>query len=122
MFTANLRKSALSCPGNLKHVVTPDMVICGIHKIVISNCFRGFISVLVFRILFEGKLEFSRHKKVLRNTFKAFLLLFLITHRDQMIQITISGRRKLQCAETDVVQSFIVNAESFVGVFDQLVN
>merc|ERR1719308_823428 len=26
MFTASFLKSALSCPGNLKHVVTPDMV------------------------------------------------------------------------------------------------
>lgn len=28
ILTASLRRSALSCPGNLRHVVTPDIVTC----------------------------------------------------------------------------------------------
>ena len=42
--------------------------------------------------------------------------------RDKMVQISICWGRQFECAETDVVQGFIVNAVSFVGVFYKLVN
>ena len=42
--------------------------------------------------------------------------------RHQMIQITISGRGQFQSSEANIVQSFIVDAEGFVSIFDQLVN
>ena len=40
----------------------------------------------------------------------------------QMIQVTIVGVLELQGAEADVVKSFVINAEGFVSVFNQLVN
>ena len=39
-----------------------------------------------------------------------------------MVEITVRRRRQLECPETDVVQSFVVNAECLVGVLDQLVH
>ena len=39
MFTANLRRSALSCPGKRKHVVTPDMVTCA--NIIVTHATRA---------------------------------------------------------------------------------
>jgi hypothetical protein len=41
---------------------------------------------------------------------------------DKMVQVTIGGCGELECAEADVVQGLIVNAEGLVGVFDQLVD
>ena len=41
---------------------------------------------------------------------------------DQMVQISIGGSGELECAEADVIQSFVVNAEGLVGVLDQLVD
>ena len=41
---------------------------------------------------------------------------------NQMVQISVGGSGELECAEADVVQSFVVNAEGLVGVFNQLVD
>ena len=39
-----------------------------------------------------------------------------------MVQVAVGGRRQLQRAETDVVQSLVVDAVGLVGVLDQLVD
>ena len=39
-----------------------------------------------------------------------------------MIEITVGWGCQFQCAETDIVESFVVNTEGFIGIFDQLVN
>ena len=39
-----------------------------------------------------------------------------------MIQIAISGGRKLESAEADFVEGLVINAERLIRVFDQLVN
>ena len=39
-----------------------------------------------------------------------------------MIQIAVGGGGKLESTETDVVEGFVVNAVSLVGVFDQLMD
>ena len=41
---------------------------------------------------------------------------------DQMVEISIGGSSELKGTEADVVESFIVNAESLVCVFYKLVN
>ena len=41
---------------------------------------------------------------------------------DKMIQITISGSGQFQGLETNVIESFIVDTESFIGVFYKLVD
>lgn len=44
ILTASFRKSAFSCPGNLKHVVTPDMV-------ADKRWFRSpYVGVFIFRV------------------------------------------------------------------------
>jgi len=42
--------------------------------------------------------------------------------RDQMVQISVSGGGQLQSSEADVVQGFVVNNHTFVGVFNQLMD
>ena len=42
--------------------------------------------------------------------------------RHKVVQVAISRGGELQGAEANVVQSFIVNAKSFVGVLDELMN
>ena len=39
-----------------------------------------------------------------------------------MVEITIGWSGQLQSTEANVIQSFIVNAKCFIGVFHQLVN
>jgi hypothetical protein len=39
-----------------------------------------------------------------------------------MVQVTVCGCGQLQRAETDIVESLVVDAERFIGVFNQLVN
>lgn len=39
-----------------------------------------------------------------------------------MIQIAIGGRGQLEGAEADIVKGFVVNTESFVRIFDKLVD
>ena len=39
-----------------------------------------------------------------------------------MVEITVRGRGQLQCTETDIVQSFIIDAEGLVGVLNQLMD
>ena len=39
-----------------------------------------------------------------------------------MVEITVRRRRQLECPETDVVQSFVVNAECLVRVLNELVD
>lgn len=39
-----------------------------------------------------------------------------------MIQVSISRRSQLQSSETDVIESFIVNAEGLIRIFHQLVD
>jgi len=41
---------------------------------------------------------------------------------DQMVQVSISGSGQLEGSEADIIQSFIVNAEGFISIFDQLMN
>lgn len=41
---------------------------------------------------------------------------------DQMVEVTISGRRQLQGSEADVVQCFVVDAVGFVCVLHELVD
>ena len=42
--------------------------------------------------------------------------------RDKVVEVTIGGRSELQCAEADVVESLIVNAECLVRILDQLMH
>ena len=42
--------------------------------------------------------------------------------RNKMVQISICRGGQFQGTETNVIESFVVNAESFVSVFYQLVN
>jgi hypothetical protein len=42
--------------------------------------------------------------------------------RNQMVQVSIGGSGQLQGPEADVIESFIVDAESFIRVFNQLMN
>lgn len=39
-----------------------------------------------------------------------------------MIQVAVSGCRQLQCPEANVIEGFVVDTESFIGVLDKLVN
>ena len=39
-----------------------------------------------------------------------------------MVQVTVGGRGQLQSTEADIVQSLVVDAVGFVGVFDQLMD
>ena len=39
-----------------------------------------------------------------------------------MVQVTVGGRGKLESPEADVVEGLVINAESFVRVFDQLMD
>jgi hypothetical protein len=39
-----------------------------------------------------------------------------------MVQVTISGSSELQGLEANLIKSFIVNAESLIGIFDELVH
>lgn len=41
---------------------------------------------------------------------------------DKMVQVTILGCVELQCAEADVVESFVVDTECLIGVLDKLVD
>ena len=41
---------------------------------------------------------------------------------DQMVEVSVRWRRQLECAEADVVQSLVVDAECFVCVLDELVD
>ena len=42
--------------------------------------------------------------------------------RDKVVQVSISWCGELQSSEADIVQSFIVDAVRFIGVFNQLMN
>ena len=42
--------------------------------------------------------------------------------RHKVVEIAVGGRRQLECAEADVIQSLVVDAVSLVGVLNQLVN
>lgn len=39
-----------------------------------------------------------------------------------MVQVTVVGSRQLQGAEANIIQSLVVNAESLIRVFNQLVD
>ena len=41
---------------------------------------------------------------------------------DQVVQVTVGGGSKFQGSEADVVQGFVVDDHTFVGVFDQLMD
>ena len=42
--------------------------------------------------------------------------------RNEVVQISVSGRGKLQYAEANVIESLVVDAKSLVGVLDQLMH
>ena len=42
--------------------------------------------------------------------------------RDEVVEVSVGRSGQLECAETDVVQSLVVNAVSFVRVLNQLMN
>jgi hypothetical protein len=42
--------------------------------------------------------------------------------RDKMVEVTVCWCGELESSEADVVESFVVNDEGFVRVFDELVN
>lgn len=42
--------------------------------------------------------------------------------RDEVVQVAVSGGGQLEGAEADVVEGFVVDAEGFVRVFDELVH
>lgn len=42
--------------------------------------------------------------------------------RHQVVQVTIGGGGQFQSSETDIVQSLVINAHDFVGVFDKLMH
>ena len=39
-----------------------------------------------------------------------------------MVQVSVCGRGQFEGTEADVVESFVINAEGLIGVFDQLVD
>ena len=39
-----------------------------------------------------------------------------------MVEISVGRNVELECSEADIVEGFVVDAESFVRVFDQLVD
>lgn len=41
---------------------------------------------------------------------------------NKMVEIAVRRRRELECPEADIVQSFIINAECFIGILHQLVD
>jgi hypothetical protein len=41
---------------------------------------------------------------------------------DQMVQVSVSWGGEFQSSEANIVQSFVINTVSFIGVFDQLVD
>jgi hypothetical protein len=43
-------------------------------------------------------------------------------NRDEVVQIAISGGRKLESAEADFVERLVINAESLIRVFNELVD
>ena len=42
--------------------------------------------------------------------------------RHKVVEVTVRRSLQLESAEADVVESFVVNAEAFVGVLNKLVN
>lgn len=56
------------------------------------------------------------------SSYSTYIIVPVKTYRNQVIQIAISGWRKPQSPEADVVESFVVDAESFVGVLYELVH
>lgn len=38
-----------------------------------------------------------------------------------MVQVTVCGSSQLQGPETNLIESFVINAESLIGIFDELV-
>ena len=42
--------------------------------------------------------------------------------RHKMVEITVCWRRQLECSETDIVQSLVVNTECLVCVFNKLMD
>ena len=42
--------------------------------------------------------------------------------RDKMVQVAICGCCQLECAEADVIEGFVVNAEGLISVLNQLVD
>ena len=43
-------------------------------------------------------------------------------NRDEVVEVAVGRRRQFQCAETDVVQSLVVDTERLVGVLDELMD
>jgi len=39
-----------------------------------------------------------------------------------VVEVAVRRRRQFECAETDVVQSLVVNTERLVGVLDELMD
>ena len=93
MFVASFRRSAFNWPGNLKHVVIPDMV----NE---TKWFRSpYVGVLSLRVLQRMNVYWLFYFSSLR-----------ITRLDSRVP------------ETDVIQSFVVYAKSLICVFHQLVH
>ena len=42
--------------------------------------------------------------------------------RNKMVEVSVGGGGKFQSSEANVIQGLVVNAISFIGVLDQLVN
>ena len=101
MLTASLRRSAFSCPGKRRHVVTPDIVIDTAIKSTLSS------STLQSNVLFEiEKVRFHQLKR----------------KQTEMIEISVRRVGELERAEADVVQSFVVDAERLIRVLNELVH
>ena len=100
IFVASFLKSALSCPGNLRHVVIPDMV----------NDTKWFKSPYV-------GVDSLRVLKV-----NIWLMIVKIMIYDCYIR---NVRFNFECAllpKTNVIKCFIINWKSFVSVFYELVD
>ena len=41
---------------------------------------------------------------------------------DQVVKITISGGSQFKSSEANIVQSFVINNHTFIGVFNQLMD
>ena len=39
-----------------------------------------------------------------------------------MVKITIGGGGELQCSETDIIKSFVINAHNLISIFDKLMD
>lgn len=94
------------------------------HKCIVGVFIWRILSYFcsLFSILDPCISRVCEQKKGKRKREKKSISFSKNTYGHKMIQISIGGRSKFQCPETNVIQSLVVNAECFIGIFDKLMN